>query len=350
MRLFPKPTTHLVFAVAAVGVIAFVLAVFVPPLRKISYKTPKPIKKQVVIKQTQPKPAPVSKPAPRPTPKPVQVAVVQPKPQPSPAPKPVIKPVPSSSVSNLSSTSSGSSTSSSTSTSSSSGGSGSTGTTTTTTTSSNPAPDYTSSNWSGYLDSGAKYTAISGSWQQPAATGNGSTTSADATWIGIGGVTTSDLIQIGTDDTVSASGAVTIAAFYELLPNSAININSLNIAAGDTINASITETSTNEWTITISDATKSQTFTMNISYTSANSSAEWIEEDPEDTSGNLLPFDNYGTVNFSQALTTANGTSLDLTQAGGQSIAMVNSSNQVISSPSAIGSDGASFTMTRENP
>ena len=352
LKLIPKPTTHIVFAVAAIGVVALVLSVFVPPIRRINYKTIKPITKQVIKPAAKPKPAQTAPPKTTTPPPPTPVAVA-PKPVyvPKSTPKPVIKPAPSSSVSNLSSTSGSTSTSTTTSSSTTSGTSTSGGTTSTSTTQppNNPAPDYTSSNWSGFVAASAKYTTISGTWQQPNPTGNGTNTMADATWIGIGGVTTSDLIQVGTDNTVSPSGTVSSSAFYEMLPNAAINISSINLSPGDTIQASINETSTNEWKITLSDTTSNQTFTLNVSYSSALSSAEWIEEDPSDVSGNLLPFDNYGTLNITNAETTANGVINDLTQSGAQSIAMVNSSNQIISSPSAIGSDGASFSLTREN-
>lgn len=352
LRLVTKPNLHVVFAVAAIGVVTLTLAIFIPPLKKTNYKTEKPITKHVTkVKKPTIKPitvpSPVAKPAPKPpavTPPPAPKVVEE------PTPKPVIKPVPSSSVSNLSSTSSGaSSTSTSSSTSSSSGATSSTSSSPTPTTPTNPAPDYTSSNWSGYVVAGQKFTTISGTWVQPKATGNGTTTMADATWIGIGGITTSDLIQVGTDNTVEPNGSVVIGAFYELLPNSAITIPNVTISAGDTINASINEIGSGEWTISITDVTDSESFSINVSYTSSNSSAEWVEEDPSDISGNLVPFDNYGSVDFTQALTTANGTSVDLAKIGAQSVAMVNSSNQIISSPSAIGSDGASFSVTREN-
>jgi hypothetical protein len=108
-----------------------------------------------------------------------------------------------------SSSSSQSSSSSSGQSSSSSSGSGSN--------SSASSDSYSSDNWSGYIDSGQSYSGITGNWIVPTPGGNGTSTSADATWIGIGGVTTDDLIQIGTENTVTSSGKVSSAVFYEFI-------------------------------------------------------------------------------------------------------------------------------------
>src|SRR6266508_2474298 len=75
----------------------------------------------------------------------------------------------------------------------------------------------TSSNWSGYIASGGTYTSVTGTWIVPtvSATSGG----ADATWVGIGGVTGTDLIQAGTQATVTGSGAVSYSAWTEILPD-----------------------------------------------------------------------------------------------------------------------------------
>ena len=182
----------------------------------------------------------------------------------------------------------------------------------------------------------------------PTPTSNGATTSADATWIGIGGITTSDLVQIGTDDTVSATGQVSSAAFYEMLPNSAITISSMHISSGDTIQAAVNQTTTGEWNLSITDITSNQTFSINVSYASSLSSAEWIEEDPSNTQGNLLPLDNFGTIDFTQVSTLDNGVAQNLTEAKAYSIDMVNSSNQLVAATSSIGSDNASFSVEHQ--
>src|SRR4051812_44346743 len=61
-------------------------------------------------------------------------------------------------------------------------------------------------NWSGYVAGGSDYTAISGSWVVPQVSGG--TLSADATWVGIGGTASRNLIQAGTQAIVDYDGTV----------------------------------------------------------------------------------------------------------------------------------------------
>lgn len=214
-----------------------------------------------------------------------------------------------------------------------------------------PAPPltttaYTSSNWSGYFAATDTYTSVSGSWSVPTVTGISRHTSSDAAWIGIGGVTSGDLIQVGTQDTVSRSGTQTSSAFYELLPASAETITSLSVNPGDSMNASLAEVSSGHWVISITDSTTGKTYSTTVSYTSSHSSAEWIEEDPSNVFGSLVPFDNFGTVSFSGATTATTSGTLSLDGSNAQPITMVAGSSAV-ASPSAIGGDGKSFTVTR---
>ncbi len=298
---------------------------------------PKPIVKskkviKPVVKPSPPPPPPPPKTSPAPVSRPVYT--------PPPPPPPVVKPSPSSSVSNLTpvpSTTSSSTTSNTSSSSSSSPSSGSQ--------LSPVSGGYQSSNWSGYMSANGKYTSVSATWIADNPKGNGTTTTADATWVGIGGITTSDLIQVGTNNTVSSSGQVVVQAFYEMLPNVSTNIPSLTINPGDTINASVTEDGTNVWVIDISDMTSNTSFTKTVSYTSSNSSAEWIEEDPSYSNGSLVPFDNFGQVDFTNSKTIDNGVTDNLTQVSAQSITMVNSSGQAEATPSVIASDGTDFNI-----
>jgi hypothetical protein len=167
-------------------------------------------------------------------------------------------------------------------------------------------------------------------------TGNGISTSADASWVGIGGVSTNDLIQTGTDNIVSANGNVSASAFYELLPNSAEIIPSMTITPGDHMSASINEQSSNIWLIDLNDLTTGQSFSTTVSYNSSLSSAEWIEEDPSYGNGRLVPFDNFGIANFSSGLTTINGTIENIALSGADGIKMVNGSGQTTALPSAL--------------
>lgn len=187
------------------------------------------------------------------------------------------------------------------------------------------------------------FTSVSGSWIVPTVSGNGSTTSGDAAWIGIGGATTSDLIQTGTDNEVAADGTVSSFAFYELLPDPALEITSLKVHAGDVMNASISQLAGGQWNITITDTTTSKSYTTTVSYTSSYSSAEWIEEDPSYVDGSLVPFDSFDHVEFTSGATTMNGASVSIDGSNAAPITLVDSKNSPIVTPSVLINSGTAF-------
>lgn len=199
---------------------------------------------------------------------------------------------------------------------------------------------YASTNWSGYLATGGNFTVVSGSWAVPTVSGD---TGIDGTWIGIGGVTSNDLIQVGTLDQVAADGTVSSNIFYEILPAEAMVVD-MPIKSGDVMSASITETSLNLWLIVINDFTNGNTFSKSLSYNSSHSSAEWIEEDPSYLSGGLMPFANFGTVTFSGCKATVDSYLYDIADIGASPITMV-ARRSPIAVPSAI--SGSGFSVTR---
>ena len=144
--------------------------------------------------------------------------------------------------------------------------SGSTTTTTSTTT--------TSSNWSGYaaetsLNNAASgsVTAVSGTWKVPTATASSSTSTAySSVWVGIDGYSSSSVEQIGTDSDI-VNGQAQYYVWYEMYPSASVNMTSMTISAGDTINASVTYltsgTHAGQFQLTITDASKTNdTFTI----------------------------------------------------------------------------------------
>ncbi|MCE8423269.1 MAG: hypothetical protein J5U16_04990 [Candidatus Methanoperedens sp.] len=120
----------------------------------------------------------------------------------------------------------------------------------------------------------------------------------------------------------------------------------LLINPGDYITASIAQQSANQWTISLHDITTGQNYQTNVTYASTLSSAEWIEEMPV-IGRYFIHLDNFGSVQLNALSTVKDGTALTPAQANAQSIVMVNHSGQALAQPSALGSDGASFTVTR---
>ena len=201
-------------------------------------------------------------------------------------------------------------------------------------------------NWAGYVAQNGNYTSVSGSWVVPQIS-QSTTPGADAAWVGIGGVTGSDLIQTGTQAMTNPAGQVSYQAWYETLPQTSQTI-PLTINVGDSVSASITEQSTNQWLISFTDNTSGKNFQTSISYNSSLSSAEWVEEMPLVNNG-FAPLDNFGTVQFSGGSAVQNGSSVTIAGAGAQTMSMVNSGNQVLASVSPLGIDGQSFSVTRSS-
>jgi len=83
-------------------------------------------------------------------------------------------------------------------------------------------------------------------------------------------------------------------------------------------------------------------------YSSTNSSAEWVEEDPSYTNGNMIPFDNFGAVNFSSISTTKSGSVDNLSTGDALPITMVNDANTAVATPSAIEGGGSSFSISHD--
>jgi hypothetical protein len=179
---------------------------------------------------------------------------------------------------------------------------------------------FISTNWSGYVvanyQTGVKYTSASMSWVVPAvsygqSTDTTSSTQYSANWVGIGGFcanllcTRGDhtLIQLGTEQDVSPSGATNYYAWYEVLPQAETPLNptSFPVHPGDLMTASLScqqpcSGKKQNWTLSMTDETRNWTWKMQLSYGSSLLSAEWIEEAP--FSGGILPLADFGTAQF----------------------------------------------------
>lgn len=200
----------------------------------------------------------------------------------------------------------------------------------------------TSSNWSGYAASGGKFTSVTGTWIVPTVTGG--IAGADATWVGIGGIDTRDLIQAGTQATVNG-GDVEYEAWIEMLPASSRPV-SLSVNPGDSVTVTLTQKSAVDWTILMKNNTTGGRYSTTVQYTSSNASAEWVQEAPSAGRG-TIPLDDFGTLQFTDATAVRDGATLGLSDLGAQAITMINGLRQPLANPSVIGADGKSFTVTR---
>jgi Tfp pilus assembly protein PilW len=209
-----------------------------------------------------------------------------------------------------------------------------------------PANPSKSFNWAGYAATGGNFTSVTGSWIVPSVT-NQTRLSADAAWVGIGGVNSQDLIQAGTQAITNNAGQTTYQAWYEILPNSSVSI-PITVRPGDSVTASIQNQGNNLWNISLKDITSGQNFQINIPYTSSFSSAEWIQEMPSSPNG-FIPLDNFGSLQFTAASAVQDGNTVTPGQSGAQPMTMINTSGQTLATVSALGDDGASFTVNRSD-
>lgn len=201
----------------------------------------------------------------------------------------------------------------------------------------------TSSNWSGYVANGGTYTSVTGTWIVPQV--GATTTGADATWVGIGGVTGTDLIQAGTQATVTGDGSVTYSAWTEILPDYSRTA-PLQVTAGDAVTVTITEQSSAVWLIVMVNNTTRDSYEKTLNYDSSRSSAEWVQEAPS-TSRGLVTLDDFGTVRFTAGSAVRDGRTLNLSTLGATPVAMINRAGQAIALPSTLAADGSSFAVTR---
>jgi len=197
-------------------------------------------------------------------------------------------------------------------------------------------------NWSGYVATGAQFTGVSGTWVVPAVQPSDST-QASATWIGIDGFSNDSLIQTGTEQ-ITSGGSTAYDAWYELIPAGPVSVG--NVEPGDEMQDAISEVSPGLWSISIEDVTSRQSASEEVSYNTPGASAEWIEEAPSTSSGQVVPLANFGTVQFSNIGMTDSDPGA-VTQ---NAVEMVDSDNNVIASPGPLADNAFTVTDSSSTP
>ncbi len=203
-------------------------------------------------------------------------------------------------------------------------------------------------NWSGYaVTPGSGVTGVSGTFTVPSA--GLDPPGFAATWAGIGGYNTSDLIQAGVEEQSFPSNSILgdqYQAWYELLPASETPISdctgdaSCTVAPGDQMTVDIGNVSGNTWKISIVDAGK-WSWSQDLTYSSSESSAEWILEAPTLVAQTLLA--NVGTVPFGPTSTYTEGGTTHTIAAGSPTQIDLGTGAVNEATPSALASNGQSF-------
>ena len=193
-----------------------------------------------------------------------------------------------------------------------------------------------SSNWAGGVltspPSGQRFTAVSAQFTVPVPSSPNGGSTAAAAWVGIDGDTYSNaILQTGVDFTVNSDGSVSYDAWYEWYPNYAIDFSSISISAGDSISVSVVATSSTRGTATVRNLSNGQSISTIVTAPSSSASlggqnAEWIVED-FDVNDSLVPFANFGSVLFTNAIAQ---TSSSLLGTSGATIFEIVQDNQVL--------------------
>lgn len=201
-------------------------------------------------------------------------------------------------------------------------------------------------NWSGYALSGSNINAVKSDFTVPSVSALPPGFSSN--WVGIGGYTTSDLIQAGTAQS-SFPLLGDYHAWYEILPagetpiSNCVGDAACTVSPGDKMTVDIHETTTpGMWSISMKNGTK-WTYQITIPYASTKSSAEWIFEAPT-LVVQTIPA-NAGTSYFGQTSTYTDGAGTHtIAQGPYDSIAMgpglINEAT-----PSALAPNGQSFNV-----
>ena len=200
-----------------------------------------------------------------------------------------------------------------------------------------------SSNWSGYVRTGAGLTSASGSWVVPSVHAPATRKLQrknlySGTWVGIDGNSNGNLIQAGTEQDW-LRGTTSYQAWWEILPAPETPIPSIAVHPGDTMSVTITKGNP-DWTIAVSDVTTNHTAIVVQPYVGPGTSAEWIHEAV--TVGrrvSVLP--PMTPVTFD--LATVNGANAALVS--GDGVVMANRRGAFVATPSVPDSDNDGFTV-----
>jgi hypothetical protein len=197
----------------------------------------------------------------------------------------------------------------------------------------------TSTNWSGYAETGSGFTSATASWTVPTVTASSGSTYSSA-WVGIDGDGNSNLIQTGTEADY-VGGRATYNAWWEILPAAETRITTVTVKPGDKITASVSKTSGTTWAIKLTDTTTGKSFTTSKTYRGKGASVEYIQEAPE-INGQIAKIAKFSTFSFTGL--TVNGGNPNLTSADQINLVQNGVTYSTPSAPSGGNSFSVSYT------
>lgn len=216
-----------------------------------------------------------------------------------------------------------------------------------------------SPNWAGYAvqtsfdspGSGA-VDSVEASWNVPAvdcSQSNGDY--ASAFWVGIDGITSNRVEQIGTESDC-IGGTPVYYAWYEVYPQDSVTLD-LTVSPGDEVHARVDYLGNNTFRYTIRDLTTAETVSVTdrSRVIADRSSAEWVAEAPT-SRRRLLPLADFGPVAFTNAAVTVNGRSGPISGAGWeyQPIVMESRGGTLKATPTGLAAGGTGFSVVWDHP
>ncbi len=208
-----------------------------------------------------------------------------------------------------------------------------------------------SPNWSGYavISSPGSVSDVVGSWKVTPLAGNCTSDRYSAFWVGIDGMTSNTVEQIGSESDCQ-NGAPAYYTWYEFYPRADHDL--FEVKPGDVMSAEVKYLGGSSFFVSITDTTTGRSFNVTTRVNAQRSSAEWVTEAPATTGRhartNILPLANFGTVPWKGCYATLNGTTGSAGSFGSlaQRITMVGRDSRITEAqPSTLSQDGTSFTV-----
>ena len=206
-------------------------------------------------------------------------------------------------------------------------------------------------NWAGYAvtpPAGQAVTAVRTTFVVPTVTDV--VPGFAATWAGIGGYSSSDLIQAGVGEQFAPGLGPSYYAWYETLPDPETPLTgcsgtdrSCTVTPGDTVTVAITQgANAGTWHIAMSDGTK-WSWQKDLAYTSSRSSAEWILEAPTVAVQTVLPLMSPTAFSSTNSYALSGGGARMIASGSPVTLQMLGLGIIAEGQPSALGSSGSSF-------
>jgi hypothetical protein len=215
-----------------------------------------------------------------------------------------------------------------------------------------PEKSVSSANWAGYAVTGSSFTSALGSWVVPAYHCLTTPNSKSVFFVGIDGYSDKTSESIGTESDCVGTKYQYFA--WYVLGTTETKITGFSVKSGDVISASVSYAGS-EFTVEIYNITQGLFFSKSAAVSGAQrSSAEWIVQRLGVTQ--YYPLMDFGKVSSGSDYTNIVDTdwASDSSVSGPISdfgsnmvkINMVNSANVTLATPSALTTDGSSFTVT----